>query len=210
MLVTQCITCAPKITIMLDPAGDMHNPGRTIGNNTQTKECVFERTCTLYFARELKKALEKKDKNIMVLFTRLPGERANQIEKARLANQYKVDLFCHICATNGSNIAPQLHLYHYTPPSLLLRDDTWFVPIQQAHNQSHHKTATLMEQLYEELNHHSRMCNVATPKACPLSPLKGIISPAICIEFGIKQAEDLSHLVTPCADALYTCLKVIL
>ncbi len=197
------IATPKKITIVLDPAGDARNPGRLIGD-------TFERTCTMYFANQLKKALEKKDKNIMILFTRLPGEYTNQIEKARFSNTCDVDLFCTINAVQCSNIKPQMHIYHYQPCPLSTFGNRLFVPFEHAHEVHNATTQLFANALCKQMQQHSRQCDAHAPLACALTSLKGLISPAISVEFGIKQANNLSHCIEPFADALYVSLMELI
>ncbi len=184
---------------MLDPEGDARNTGRLIGD-------TFERTCTMYFANQLKKALEKKDKSIMVLFTRLPGEYSNQIEKARFANTCDADFFCTINAVQCSNIKPQMHIYHYTSCPLSTFCNRPFVPFEHAHEAHNATTQLCANTLCKQMQQHSRQCDVYAPLACKLRSLKGIACPAISVEFGIKQADNLSHCIEPFADAFYASL----
>lgn len=194
---------------MLDPAGNARNPGRIIGKSSVNSDSpgTFERTCTTFFANQLKKMLEKKDKNIMVLFTRLPGEYINQIEKAHFANQCNVDLFCHICTAHTHTIQPQIYIYHAQIAPLALKDNTLFFPLDRAHEPAHTTTTDYAWHLHRQLQKNTRICNVSPPVSCPLTPLKGVKSPALCIEIGIKQIDDLAHVLEPFADALYQALR---
>ena len=74
------LTCAT--TLIFDPAGDAKHPGRLIGSDSEVQ--TFERTATLYLARQIKEHIALLNKKTIVLFSRLPGEYKDPIEKKRL------------------------------------------------------------------------------------------------------------------------------
>ncbi|MEX0848940.1 MAG: N-acetylmuramoyl-L-alanine amidase [Candidatus Dependentiae bacterium] len=187
-----------KITLILDPAGDARNPGRLIGDN-------YERTYTSRIAHQLKEILEKKDNNIMVLFTRLPGEQNDQREKTRFANRCAPHLFINLCAYQSTHIKPQIYMYYYTNQTTT--DNNCLIPLENAY-QSHSALTTIYaNKIYTSISPCTRICDAHAPKGIACIPLKGINAPALCIEIGCNSAHNLHNTISLISDALYTCLE---
>jgi N-acetylmuramoyl-L-alanine amidase len=187
-----------KITLILDPAGDARNPGRLIGEN-------YERTYTSRIAHQLKEILEKKDNNIMVLFTRLPGEQNDQREKTRFANRCAPHLFINLCAYQSTHIKPQIYMYYYTNKTI--SENSCLISLENAYQSHSALTTTYANKIYESISSFTRICDIHTPKGIACTPLKGINAPALCIEIGCNSAHNLHNTISLISNALYTCLE---
>lgn len=185
------------ITIILDPAGDAKNPGRSIG-------ATFERTATLYVARHIKEHITRLDKKSLVLFARMPGEQVEAVEKYRLVQQCKPDLFVHLALYQSSDIKPQIHLYCNAPGPVTNNLLTCVDALQHAYAAQSKK---MLEAFYSAMQPLSRSCTTHAPFALPSCMLKGISSPAWIIEIGVKDTDDLAHCITPLAEHILNVCK---
>ena len=187
-----------KISLLLDPAGDQKRTGRLIDDS-------FERTITLKLAQGLKKELEKKYPALLILFSRFPGDTIEQNQKAHFANQLNVDVVIGLHAYQEQHTKPQLFIYYFANNSMpICLERELFIPFGRAHKIKHEKTQQLATLAYEQLTETSyqRLFDVHRAIGIPFMPLKGLTSPAIAFEIGLKNKHDWSHMLRPLLDAI--------
>ncbi len=185
-------------TIMIDPAGDAKDPGRTIDD-------TYERSITMQFAEELKKELEANNKGLKVIFTRLPGEALESLQNVSFSNRLAINLYISLSFFEESASKPSIFTYNliYDPATdfiqkksselaLLSYDRTYKVSLSETKHYSQ-KFATACDQ---------KKFTCHTPIALPYKPLIGIMAPAIGIEIGINRKNQWKNLVAPVATAL--------
>lgn len=199
ILLAFTITVHP-ITIMLDPAGNIHEQGRMIDGTS-------ERTAMLQCAQALKQELEI-NKNIKVIFGRFPGEYSHQDAKAQLANQLHVDLCIRLQAYQDNQPKVQLHIFTYNdyrPHITYSAHD--MVPYLDAYMVSASKSITYATDLAQLLAEHQRFATIKSTTALPVVALRGIRQPALCIEMGLKHATDWRFIIGPLAQTLQKVLS---
>lgn len=206
LILTPCLKAKQKhrFTLVLDPAGDAHNPGRQIQGQ-------YERTIAFQCAQALKKELEQTSSELLILFTRLPGQQIDQLEKVRFANQLPADLYIslHFCET--TLLKNQLHIYYYANGQLpLAYEQLTCIPLHKAHlmhaTQTKQSAHFLKQQLSAPL---LRQCDIHQPVGMPCLPCKGINAPALCIEIGLPKPDGWVCCLKPLTQGIYTlCLHL--
>lgn len=180
-----------KYTVLLDPAGDAQHTGRSI-------EQQYERTVTFQLAQAIKKDLEKTSSDLLVLFTRLPGEQAHQLEKASLANQLMIDLYISLSCYQTNRLKPQIHLYYYSTgqQTSATMEPLHCIPLHKAHMAQEQKTKQIGEYMQTVIANTplQRYCDVHRPIGFPCKPCKGITAPHLCLELGLKHQNDLVEI----------------
>lgn len=189
--------------IMLDPAGDAKNTGRTIEN-------YFERGITLQYAEQLKKIIETRYHNITVYLTRSPREVIAPLQNANYANRLKADLYISINFYQEKKIIPDLFLYQFSYDNdfLSTSKQLCFYPYDQAHLLNKDKTkhyASCIKQALTEIA--SNKFNLIGVHKIPCKPLIGIISPAIVFEAGLKKVEDWNNYIEPMVYAIQSIIE---
>jgi N-acetylmuramoyl-L-alanine amidase len=182
---------------MIDPAGDQTNPGRLIKDQ-------YERTIATKYAQTIKQELEKRASKLLILFSRLPGQQAQQIEKAQCANQLNIDLFIRLQIYETGKLKPQMHLFYYKTESWNPPERRAFTPFEKAHLANITKTEHFARHLKKGLSDKmlDRYYDLHEPIGFPYRPLKGISAPALCIEIGLKNPDQWSDCVEPIAESL--------
>ncbi len=212
LIITPCLKAKQKhrFTLVLDPAGDARNPGRQIQGH-------YERTLAMQCVQALKKELEQKTSELLILFTRLPGQQVDQLEKARLANQLPADLYISLHLYETAQLKTQLHIYHYANQQLpcahvpLVDEQLTCIPLYKAHlvhaTQTKQGAHFLRQQLSNSIV--QRQCDIHQPIGMPCLPCKGIIPPALCIEIGLPKPDSWMCCLKPLAQAIHTlCLHL--
>ncbi len=207
LMLTPCAQAKQKhrFTLVLDPAGDAHNPGRQIQGQ-------YERTIAFTCAQALKKELEQKASDLLILFTRLPGQQADQLQKAHFSNQLPADLYVSLHIYETNQLKNQLHIYYYDnqqlpPASTSLR----CTPLHKAHTVHATRTKHAAHHITEGVSYPmlQRKCDIHQPIGMPCVPCKGIVAPAVCIEVGLTKPDNWMTLLTPLTEAVYTlCLNL--
>ena len=187
-----------SFTIIINPAGDAKDPGRTIDD-------TYERSLTMQFAEELKKVLEYNNKGLKVIFTRLPGEALESLQNVSFSNRLAINLYIHLSFFEETASKPSIFTYSllYDPATdfiqkksseltLLSYDQAYKVSLSESKHYSHKFAANCNQKKFT--------CH--TPIALPYKPLIGIMAPAIGIEMGINRKNQWKNLVTPVASAL--------
>jgi len=171
-------------TIMLDPAGNGKNIGRSLHDN-------FERGATLQFAQELQKQLKIYYPQVNVIISRSSGQKLEKLQSASFANRLNVDLFLNLGFYKEHNVKPNLFLYQFKNQSFFAnhnQDFLHFYPYHQAFVFNYDKTKHIIGLMQKHLQHpdykHYFTCHQSLE--IPFKPLSGIISPAIGIEIGLK------------------------
>jgi N-acetylmuramoyl-L-alanine amidase len=190
-----------NVTIMIDPAGDARQTGRTIGSN-------FERGITMQCAERLAHLLKQQSSAITTVITRAPAELVPELQNANYANRLNIDLFIslHFCRTN--NARPKMWIYRYAQANDFVAPQTGlsFPSYDQAYLLNNKITATLaadMERMLEK----STLFDVHGPYKLPFKPLVGIIAPAIAFEMELKDEADWQTYAEPLAHAIIHTLR---
>ena len=188
------------LTLILDPAGDAKTPGRTIGKASTP---MFERTATASLAQHIKEQIELLDKKTIMLFSRLPGEQKEPLEKMRFVQQCHPDMFIHIAVYQSSHIKPQIHFYYNAQNGPHAHTTDILKPIALAHNPYIPRSKELLETIHASLLIGTqRMCDLHQPIGIPCSPLTGIAAPACIIEIGVQDIHNLEHCIAPLAESI--------
>ncbi len=191
-------TPAKKLyTIMIDPAGDAQNAGRTLQDN-------YERGITLQSAQEIKKQLEALFPHVRVIFTRYAGEVIEPLQNANFANRLHADLYVSLNFYHDENSSP-LFVYQYVkdptdiwPKSI---SHTSFIPYEQIHLLASNSSYRLRQKFIDALQKSGQRIDLKNI-ACPFLPLKGISSPALGIEIGLHNKNDWQSHIKPLVTAL--------
>lgn len=191
-----------QFTIMLDPAGDAQNVGRTI-------EDSFERSLTLQWAEAIKRDVETKCPEITVVLTRLPGEVVQPLQNANFANRLDVDFYLNLRVYQelGHKAGLALFTFSYGDDFINISphlEQLSFLPVDQAHKKSALKSARYTSTLYQSLKKDVRSASLDIHGVitCPVKSLVGIAVPACSIELGLKHKDDWLRYVECLSDIL--------
>lgn len=196
------INAGPRHTIMIDPAGNAKNPGRTLHKN-------YARSETFRCAQALKHALEERHKDLTVLLTRDIGDALVPLQIASYANRANLDLFFHIDFHTQSEAKTTLQPLYFVADPLLdfaptPRGTAAIIPLCKAHTQSINTskiaTTTLKQRL--EASPEGLMLSINTPKGLPFKPLFGIQAPSIALDIGLATDDQWTSLIKPLVDAI--------
>jgi N-acetylmuramoyl-L-alanine amidase len=186
-------------TILINPAGDAHNLGRTIDG-------AVERTLTLQCAEQLQQMLSHYNPHLTVLLTRKAGEVVPFLQNAHFANCLTVDLSLSIHLYQEQDIRPHVFIYTYKDTNFFIKPDDSLVlyPYHHAYLYNQPKTTLYANMLAKELTAHyeKQQVTIHTPLQAPMSPLIGIMAPALMIEIGIKKSTDWTEHIEPLAQAI--------
>jgi hypothetical protein len=208
-LLTSYLGATPRISIMLDPAGDAQRTGRIIDDS-------FERSISLYFAEEIQRKLEKKYTDIRVILTRSPGDMVEPLQNANFANRLMVDLYISINCYYSKEYH-KMHLYYFLYNPIT---DLWnttqileLIPYDEAHKKNAPLNKKLVEMLYNSFSHIvTKEFIVTSPVGFPFKPLIGISSPALAIEISLQTKNDCTlytdHLITELEPLIQECGKI--
>jgi len=195
-------TMHPQFTLVLDPAGDMHNPGRKLSDS-------FERGATMQCVEALKEQLEQlfSSADLHIVITRSSGTRRTQEQKAQLSNRLNADLYLHISFFHETDVQPRLFVYQFgygndfpTPPNNLL-----FCPYDQAHCIALERTKKTVHQFYRSLS--ASTYAVQPVSVVPYAPLKGITAPAVGIEIGLHTTRAWRQCIEPLAETIAPLIR---
>ena len=196
-----------RFTLMIDPAGDAKEPGRSIDD-------TFERGITLQLAEELKRAIEAENPGIRIILTKFPGEVIEPLQNASFANRLKVDLYLSFNVFEHKEKLSTLFFYQltYNPATDLWvkkTDDLVLLPFDQAYKNSLAQTDTFIKQLYDACKKEERSAklNCHLPLKVPFKPLVGISAPAVGIELGIKKKDDWKEVAPYLSEPLNNSLQ---
>jgi N-acetylmuramoyl-L-alanine amidase len=196
------VTRAQKtVTIMIDPAGDARQTGRTIGSN-------FERGITMQCAEHLAQLLKKESSAVTTVITRAPAELVPELQNANYANRLNVDLFISLNFCHTHNTRPNMWVYRYAQANDFLapQPQLSFCSYDQAYLFNNKITATLATEI-ERLLATSTQFDAHGPYKLPFKPLVGIIAPAIAFEMELKDEGDWQTYAEPLAQAIIQTLR---
>ncbi|MCX5922711.1 MAG: N-acetylmuramoyl-L-alanine amidase [Candidatus Dependentiae bacterium] len=194
------------VTIMLDPAGDAQQTGRTIDD-------ALERTLTLQYAEKLKQVVEEQNTNVRVVLSRDPGQTVQPLQNAHFANRLNVDLYLSIHFYAEHATQPTIYLYNfsYNDDFITKKFDTAFCSYDQAHLFNYGLTRThgtiIQQTLHAE--EYKRQFTCAGMYKLPCKPLIGIKAPAIMFEAGLKDKDTWTTYVDPIAESLKKIITMV-
>lgn len=193
-----------QITILIDPAGDAKNTGRTIDD-------AFERTVSLQLAYDIKKKIEQIEPGIQVILTRYPTKTLEPLENAHLANRLNIDMYISLHIYHEEEAQPHMYLYTLSyndtfgmPPS---RDS--FITYDQAHRINYATTQKRAHEFLKIFNTQPLAKNYIchNPYHIPFKPLVGIVAPALGIEIGLKKSDDWQSIAQPLTHSIVQLLE---
>ena len=184
-------------TLMLNPDGDTQNAGRMLQDS-------FERGVTLQFCTLLKKELEKNCKNLSVVLTRFPGETIEYLQNANFSNRLNSDLYLSIHFYKETEVLPNLYIYYFLKEPFYTKNPVTlhFYTFDNAFLLNIQKTIEYAELIRTTLKKNNKFKTKKT-MGIPFKPLVGIVAPAIAIEAGIKDYDNLKTYLEPISEAIY-------
>lgn len=191
-------------TIMINPAGDAKDAGRVLND-------YFERGVTLQFAQDLKKSLESIYSNIRVVLTRIPGETIEPLQNANFANRLDVDFYLGIHFYKEKDQLSKIYLYNYVSDPFYQQRSLglYFYHFDDAYLINISKTVSfgsMMKNIFQNSDYQNQF-NFMGFFSIPFKPLIGIKSPAIALEAGIKNMNDLQKILKPLVDSIGEIIK---
>jgi hypothetical protein len=196
-----------RYIVMLDPAGDAKNRGRTIDDN-------FEAGITLSYARALKTVIESSYPEISVIITRSPGESLTELQRANFANRLTVDLYININFYQNIHQQHTVHIYSFvddkkikiskkpSPFAFYPRAHAYLFS-QAANEQWAHRFYTLLTTTRD----YSHLFKTESPLRFPIKGLTGIYTPALAFEASLTQAADWELYVDPVVNLIATLIS---
>lgn len=198
-----------RFTLMIEPAGSSHYPGRTLDTS-------FESALTLRCAQELKNYLEENVKNtVRIVLSRFPGERIESLQNAQFANRLGIDLYVSIHFFEKKEERPHMFIYHFIthPVTDFWSTDTHnlaFIDQYNAHKQHISTTKKYCLKIYELFKQTlGNQVIIQKPIGFPFKPLQGINAPALGIEAQIDSTHTYQIYVKPLGNALIHIIKDI-
>ncbi len=191
------------IKIVLDPAGDAQNSGRTIDDS-------FERSITWHYCYYLQKSLEAKFSDVKVIITRQPGEVISELQNANFTNRLNADLFLSIHFFQEMLTKPQLFIYTFSNNDdfVTQRSDVMFYRYDHMHQYNAKRTKIFAHSIQQSLDtpENKQKFECMDIISCPFKPLIGIKAPAIAFEIGLKKKEDWQLYVEPIVASIETLI----
>lgn len=191
-------------SLMIDPAGDAQHTGRTLDG-------TFERGITLQCAQALKEELEKRDRAISIILTRLPGEAVQPLQNAHFANRLAVDLYLNINFYQATSTKPHacIYAFSYGNDFVSQTSNLSFYTYDKAylHNKSITRTYGQLMQNVLANEMYARQFSCTGLFFIPFRPLTGITAPALAFEASLKRKEDWHVYVQPLADSIMTLIE---
>ncbi len=190
-----------QITVMIDPAGDSKNVGRKLVES-------YERTITFKLAEKLKQKLHERYSYNCVL-TKYYGEEVIELQNASFANRLNVDLYLSLNVFRHEFAKPKLFLYNLIRNRLVdfaVRsiDQFKFVSVYQSHYLNINKTKVYVESIknYFRRKEYANKFDFYGAFGIPIKSLIGITAPAIAIEIGLCNEDQLDFFVEPIVESL--------
>jgi N-acetylmuramoyl-L-alanine amidase len=197
------------ITIMIDPAGDIRNPGREI-------EDTFERGITLQCAQDLKKLLEANSNGIRVILTRVAGDTIEQFQNANFSNRLQADVYISLHFYQAKTAYQRIYVYHmlYNPITDFWgkkEDDLVLQPYNQAYRANIKKTRKLATIVVNSLKKAEKQYKFICQGlfGIPFKPLVGIVAPAFALEISLNKKDDWKNIISPLAQAIAELINTI-
>lgn len=206
VLPERAFDAARSLTIVLDPAGDLRDAGRTLGDE-------FERTLTYRLAESLERAVSRMT-TARIIIARHPGERRELFQTASYANRLPADLVLHLSLFPSQQERPEFFVYalSYQPDV-----DVWmriseplleFLPFHDAHRRVLLRNYAAMTQLQASLQQQRvRGFILHEGRMVPYKPLVGMTVPAVGIECGMRRSDQLEEIAAILSNALVALLE---
>jgi hypothetical protein len=197
--------CLPeKCLIILNPAGNTHNPGRIIGES-------FERAVTLQYVQAVKAAVEKLSPMTRVMISHTPGEVVSQFQTASYVNNLDADLYLHIGMYHIDSQVPDISFYTMAVDPVMdawrYQDTDHFVPFYFAHRRKIRQSGELLELLCKyAMTYRPIPFQVREKRNIPYKALVGVAVPAVAIEIGLPNHTAWQQCVETIAYMLYSCI----
>lgn len=190
---------APMLTLLLVPAGDAHNQGRSL-------EHQFESSSSMAYALSVKASIEKKYPEIRVIVSHTAGGVVGRNQIPTMANTLGIDLVLTINCYHEQGAKPELYIYQFSYGDDFvskLTELSWYT-IDSAYLFSKNTTQQWATTLVHELNSaaYTFLFAVRGPYKLPFKPLIGIKVPAIGLEMSLKQDGDWTVFVDPLVTSL--------
>ena len=190
---------APLVTLMLVPAGDARNQGRSL-------EHQFESSSSMAYALNLKAAIEKTYPEIRVIISHKAGEIVQQFQIPTMANTVGIDLVMTINCYHEPGPKPELYIYQFSYGADFVSKMTelsWYT-IDSAYLFSKSRTHTWALDLIHGLDSaaYKALFTVHGPYRVPFKPLVGIKVPALGLEMSLQQDGDWTVFVDPIVASL--------
>lgn len=196
--------------LVLHPAGDAKSTERTIYNN-------FERGLMLQYAQELKKIIEKSAPHITVIITRHAGDIMEPLENIALANRLQANLYLSLHAYAEQQSIPTLRLYYllYNPVT-----DIWHkksnklacIPLTSAYLDNLVTTQSYATFFNKNLLAEQKKYGFITQSSLgtPFKPLVGLCIPALALEIGVTEKQDILSYATPVALSIINLVSKVI
>ncbi|MFH0898932.1 MAG: N-acetylmuramoyl-L-alanine amidase [bacterium] len=191
--------------IMLCPAGDAKNPGRTL-------TAGYERGQTFRFAEQLQQKLSQ-HYGFQTIIARKPGYYSTNLQTASFANQLSCNFFLKIHIYKENIVKPQIYMYHhvYNP----LTDSTLksfsaydFIPLHLAHTCNICTSKAIGDKIKTSLSKDTKKFDCYGPYGIPLVSLVGILAPALLIEIGIDQDNKWQTMIDEITQSLHVLVDL--
>lgn len=200
-----------KIAIMLDPAGDSCNPGRTIEDH-------YERGISLMCAQQIKQLLESRSQNIEVLITRSAGEQdePEPFQNISFANKIQVNLYISLNFFYTLEEKSKIWIYYlsYNPVT-----DYWdkkqeqlsFYPYNTVHTRLLDTTKQIGLQLLDSLKKSEKQTHVIPQGlfGIPFRPLAGLTSCALAFEISLPKKNSWKNVVESLVSAIESTVGLL-
>lgn len=195
------------VNILLVPAGDARNQGRSL-------EHQFESSITLSYVQNLKVAIEKKYPEVHIIISHKVGEIVRQYQIPTMANTLGVDLVLTFNCYHEQGPKPEWYIYHFSYGDDFINklyDLSWYT-VDSAYLFSKDITAAWASTLARELNAdaYKTLFAVRGPFKLPVSSLMGIKVPALSLEMSLKQDEDWEVFVDPLVMSLELLVRPLI
>lgn len=193
---------ARLLTIMIDPSGDVRQPGREI-------EDCFEHGITMQCAQKLKQTIETDNKSVRIILTRSAGEALEYGQAASFANRLQVDFYITILFYYSHETTHKINLYHtaYNPQT-----DYWpkkdnnliLLPYDQAYKININKTRNFINLMFNSIKNNEKKYDLACAEILniPINLTKGICAPAISIEISLNQKDNWKKIIDPLVESI--------
>lgn len=190
--------------IILDPAGDAKQTGRSIGE-------TFERAITYRCAQELQQELHALCPSYVIELTREAGQEIKPLQNASFSNKLNPTLYVNICACaqHKDRAKPNITIYHLSLNDAFITrsHDLAFIPVDEAHRTHQNDSATYAKELFSQLDRYQTLFSAQGTYALPLQSLIGIQAPALCLELGLIESQDWKLLIKPLAASIAAILQ---
>lgn len=192
----QCFACVQHdartpFTIILDPAGDARIAGRVIGDS-------YERSLTFQCLDLVRDYLESHIRTVRVLLTRLPGETLEPLQNVAFANRLKADLYVSVHMYPAQNKVTDLNVYYdVSKPGIAECSAERQLDLKPYNDGSErfqkasYCVAAFFERFITDTFRHDQV-KIHRPLGVPCKPLIGVMAPAVALEIGLHDKNDVA------------------